>query len=261
MASQIAAQLYTLREHTKTPEAIASTFAKVKKLGFDAVQVSAIGKIDPKELAKILKDNGLACVATHQGLPALKDETQRIIDEHHLWGCGLTAVGGYFPKAEEFTLANWQKFADDYNAVAAKFKGSGVALGYHNHSHELARVDGNVPGQRKTAMDFLFETLTSDVWFEIDTYWIAHGGSDPAAWIRKCKGRIPAVHVKDLGMKTDRTPFMMEVGEGNLNWPEILKACRESGVKHYIIEQDTCYRDPFESLSISLNNLKAMGLS
>ena len=53
-----------------------------------------------------------------------------------------------------------------------------------------------------------------------------------------------------------------EVGEGNLNWPAILNACIYAGVEWYIIEQDSCYeRDPFESLGISLNNLKEMGFA
>jgi sugar phosphate isomerase/epimerase len=54
---------------------------------------------------------------------------------------------------------------------------------------------------------------------------------------------------------------MAEVGVGNLNWPEILKACREAGVKWYLVEQDECYRDPFDSLETSLKNLREMGLS
>jgi sugar phosphate isomerase/epimerase len=53
---------------------------------------------------------------------------------------------------------------------------------------------------------------------------------------------------------------MAEVGEGNLNWSTILPACRAAGVQWYAVEQDVCQRDPFESLKISYNNLKAMGL-
>jgi sugar phosphate isomerase/epimerase len=53
---------------------------------------------------------------------------------------------------------------------------------------------------------------------------------------------------------------MAEVGEGNLNWPAILTACREAGVRWYLVEQDVCRRDPFESLGISLRNLKTMGI-
>jgi sugar phosphate isomerase/epimerase len=84
---------------------------------------------------------------------------------------------------------------------------------------------------------------------------------DPAAWIEKCKGRIPAVHLKDMSIKLDRTQFMAEVGEGNLNWPAVLEACRSAGVKHLIVEQDICYRDPFDSLALSLKHLKGWGVA
>jgi len=66
----LAAQLYTLRDFTKTPADIAKTLARVRKLGYLGVQVSALGPIDPKELAKILNNEGLACVATHVGIDA-----------------------------------------------------------------------------------------------------------------------------------------------------------------------------------------------
>lgn len=258
MPSQIAAQLYTLRAFCKTPDDIARTLARVKQIGYDAVQLSALGPIDPAELARLLRNEGLTCVATHTSLEAMKNETARVIDEHKLWGCGLTAIGGFFPKAEEFGLPLWEKFIADYNALARQFAAGGVSIGYHNHSHELARVDPSPGG--KTAMNLLLEKLDPSVWMEIDTYWIAHGGGDPAAYIRRCKGRIPAVHLKDMGIKPDRTQYMMEVGEGNLEWPTILAACKEAGVKWYIVEQDTCYRDPFESLALSLRNLRAMGV-
>ena len=54
---------------------------------------------------------------------------------------------------------------------------------------------------------------------------------------------------------------MAEVGEGNLNWPAIIKSCKSAGVEWYLVEQDTCYRDAFESVAISLRNMMAMGLS
>jgi sugar phosphate isomerase/epimerase len=54
---------------------------------------------------------------------------------------------------------------------------------------------------------------------------------------------------------------MAEIGEGNLNWPAILQACKEAKVEWYAIEQDICQRNPFDSLRISYENLRAMGLS
>jgi sugar phosphate isomerase/epimerase len=252
MASKIGAQLYTLRDYTKTPADIAKTLARVKKMGYDAVQVSALGPIDPAELAKILKNEGLVCAATHVIIDRMEKEPEKVIDEHKLWGCKLTATGGFFPK--EATTQTWLEFATRYNAIAKKFAGSGLALGYHNHSHELAHFD------RKPGLQIFAEHFDRSIWFEVDTYWITHGGGDPGQWIGKFAGRIPAVHFKDMAIKLDRTQYMAEVGEGNLNWEAIIKACEAAGVEWYLVEQDICYRDPFESLEISLKNLKGMGV-
>lgn len=163
-----------------------------------------------------------------------------------------------------------------------KLKAGGLTFGYHNHSFELEKYDG------RRGLDILIdESDPAAVTFEIDTYWITHGGGDPAAWVRKVGGRIPLVHFKDMAVAPDRTspapgrfpaepdadyqkrveasrasrPIMAEVGEGNLNWSEIVKACREARVEWYIVEQDHCQRDPFESLGISLRNLRAMGIA
>jgi len=252
MPSQIAAQMYTLREFTKTPADIASTLKRVKKIGYDAVQMSGAGPIDSKELDKIYKDEGLVCAATHIPLDRMRDETAKVIEDHAIWGCKYTAIGGLFQKT--FVTQDWLDFAKKFNDVAKKFEGSPLKIGYHNHSHELARFDG------KTALHILLEKLDPAVWFEIDTYWIAHGGADPIQWIEKVAGRIPCVHLKDMAITPQREQLMAEIGEGNLNWAGILPACKRAGVEWYIIEQDICQRDPFESLEISLKNLRAMGL-
>ncbi len=94
---------------------------------------------------------------------------------------------------------------------------------------------------------------------EIDIYWVQHGGSDPAAWIEKVSQRMPVVHLKDMVI-LDNTQTMAEVGEGNLNWKRILSACKQADVEWYAVEQDVCQRDPFESLKISYDNLRAMGV-
>jgi sugar phosphate isomerase/epimerase len=258
MSSQIAAQLFTLRDYLKTPADVATTLKKVRHIGFEAVQASGLGPIEPTELKKLLDDNGLTCCATHRSFDFFRDQPEKAIEEHQILNCSLSAIGGYFPSADQFTSKTWGDFIEQYNKIGAKLKAKGLYIGYHNHSHEFARVSPN-QGE-KTAWHMLTTGLSHDVWIEVDTYWVAHGGGDAALEIERAAGRIPAVHFKDIGIKPDRTHYMMEVGEGNLNWSRIIQACKTAGVKWYIIEQDTCYRDPFESLKISFDNLKHMGI-
>lgn len=251
--TSIGIQLYTLRDFTKTPADIAKTFERVKKIGYGAVQLSALGPIDNAELAKLLRENGLIAAATHIGWERLQNEPQAIIDEHQEIGCKHTAIGGL--PGEYKNAEGYHRFAKLASAAGRTLKDAGITFSYHNHSFEFERFDG-VP-----ALEILrSESDPETVGGEVDTYWVQHGGGDPAFWIRQFKGRIPLVHFKDMGI-FDGKQAMAEVGEGNLNWPEILKACKEAGVIWYLVEQDTCRRDPFESVAISLKNLKAMGLT
>ena len=156
-------------------------------------------------------------------------------------------------RGEYRNLEGYHRFAREASEVAEALAGAGLTFSYHNHDFELERYGS------KTGLEILIDESDSRLDFEIDTYWVQHGGGDPAAWIRRVSGRIPLVHLKDMTVKGGQVR-MAEVGEGNLNWPAILEACREAGVEWYIIEQDICDRDPFESLAISLKNVKAMGL-
>lgn len=254
MTTQIAAQLYTVRDFTKTEADIAETIKKVRQLGYEAVQCSALGPISPAELKNIVDGEGITICATHTDYARMRDEPQAVIDEHQLWGCKHAAIGGIpgeYRNAEGFAT-----FAKEASEVAARLAEGGLTFSYHNHSFELERFNG------RTGLAILYEESDANYFLsELDTYWIQHGGGDPGEWIRKLKGRAQIIHFKDMAMQGSTQRFA-EVGEGNLNWPAILDACVYAGVEWYIVEQDSCYeRDPFESLGISLRNMQAMGLS
>ncbi|HQC53792.1 MAG TPA: sugar phosphate isomerase/epimerase [Lentisphaeria bacterium] len=250
----IAAQLYTLREFCKTPADIATSCYRVKKMGYDGVQLSGIGAIEPTEMRKILDGEGLLCAATHRSLDQMENAAEALIEEHHILDCKYTAIGGFSPK-EDWTRAGWGAFVTRYNALAAKFADAGLRIGYHNHSHEFAPAEGIRP------LDLLINTLDERVWIEIDTYWVAHGGGDPAAYIERVAGRIPCVHFKDMTITPQRTHKMCEIGDGNLNWPRIVQACRYAGVIWHIVERDSGDMDAFDSLQRSLDNMREkMGL-
>ncbi|MCZ7646809.1 MAG: sugar phosphate isomerase/epimerase [Planctomycetota bacterium] len=252
--TSIGAQMYTVREFAKTPADIAKSLKKLKQIGYDAVQVSGTGPIEPAELRKMLDGEGMACAATHRGFDPMRDAPAQVLEEHQIIGCKHTAIGG-LPQPYRKSAETYRQFAKEASAVARKLKDGGLTWSYHNHSFELERFGGG-----PAALEILYGESDPQVFNgEIDTYWIVHGGGDPAAWIRRMKGRIPLVHFKDMAVHEGK-PIMSPVGAGNLNWPEILKACKEAGVEWYLVEQDTCLGDPFDALKESLDNLKSWGL-
>ncbi len=255
MPSQIAAQLYTVRQFTQTPAEYAIALKRVREAGYEAVQLSGAGPIDPKELRRILDGEGLTVCATHTGFEQMRDNLEAVMEEHNILGCKNLAIGGLPGSYRTDGAAGYKRFALEASEVARRAAAHGFTWSYHNHSFELEKFDG------RTALSILYEESDPKYFLgEIDTYWIQHGGGDPAQWILDLKGRIKLLHLKDMGVLGGKQ-VMTEVGEGNLNWKRILEAAREAGVEWYIVEQDVCQRDPFESLAISLRNLKAMGLN
>ena len=120
---------------------------------------------------------------------------------------------------------------------------------------------GDVGG--KTFIDLLCETFTpAECGVTLDTYWVQAGGGDPAWWLRNLKGRVDCVHFKDMVFSPeDKGVRMAAIGEGNMNYPEILKACDDAHVEYGFVEQDNCYgEDPFLCLKRSYEYLTAQGL-
>ena len=167
------------------------------------MQCSALGKIEPAELARILRDEGLN-VATHTSLDRLEKEPAKVIEEHQMWGCHFTALGHFGPK--DATRQTWLDFADRFNRVAGGFRQFGRSGGISQSQPWAGTIDG------QTALGLLIEKLHQSVWLEIDTFWITHGGGDPAAWIDSVAGDIPCVHLKDMQIGPDNKPRMAEVG-------------------------------------------------
>lgn len=250
----IAAQLYTLRDFLKTEADIASTFQKVKEIGYNAVQASGLGPIGDEALKAIADNAGIHICATHIPFTRMTDSLDEVIATHKLWNCKYVGIGG-LPNEFRTSGEGYAEFAAKASEVARKLKEAGLQFVYHNHAFEFTNWNG------KSGMDILFDESDADAFgFELDVHWVQAGGADPVSWIHKVNGRMQVVHLKDFTVTPSGERQFAEVGEGNMDFAAILKACEETGVEFGAVEQDNCYgRDPFESLAISARNLKALG--
>ncbi|MEK4188279.1 sugar phosphate isomerase/epimerase family protein [Paenibacillus sp. FSL L8-0494] len=246
--STIAAQMYTLRDFTKTAEDLRSTFQKVSAMGYEAIQISAIGPIDPKLVKEYADESGLAICATHVSWDRLTNDLDALAAEHKLWNCKNIGLGS-LPEKFRTGQEGYREFAKLMSDIAVTLKDQhDLQFVYHNHDFEFERFDG------MTGMEILLTESDPAVGFELDLYWVQAGGGSPADWIRKVAGRMQVVHLKDMAI-VNRKQIFAEIGEGNMNYKEIINVCRETGVDWFVVEQDICRRDPFESLEISLRYL------
>ena len=255
---KIGAQTYTIRDHTQDVDSFARSMEKLYKIGYRTVQISKIGDIPAKEVRRYCDENGLSIIMTHTDPVKIRDKTDQVIEDHVTMGTKYVGIGA-MPAVYKKSFEDVKRFVADYRPVSEKIHKAGLLLMYHNHTEEFARFDG------MTVMDFFAEEFDKDkLGFILDTCWVQAGGCDPAWWIGKLCGRIPAIHFKDMVFTLDRQLLTVPVMEGNLNWEAIFAAVRrpEVGVEYIFVEQDQCHElDPFDALAISLKNLTDAGFS
>ena len=250
--TKIAVTLYNLRDYCKTYEDLDNTLSRVKKIGYEAIQVSGV-PLPAEQVKKLLDKHKLYVCATHEGYQPCIDNIDAIIAKLKLWNCEFTAVGSV-PNS----LCNDEGIKEavqQLEKIGATFRAAGIKFGYHNHHHEFLKITD------KTWLAELYNRTTpKNLYAELDLHWVTRGGGNPETWIRNLAGRIDVIHFKDFAFEGGE-PRFCEIGEGTLDWPGILQACEDTGVKWYSIEQDQRFgnKDIFESIKISFNNLKAMG--
>lgn len=241
--SQLAAQLYTLRDFMQTPHDFQGSLEKVRKIGYEAVQISGVASLAEKDIVKMCSDLGLSIIATHEPGNDICDNTQKVIDHLKALGCRCTAYP--WPHVFSLTHTGAVLFAKKLNAAAEKMAAAGLELSYHNHDIEFARLDGEY------LLDIIYREAPA-LKAELDVFWVAAGGNDPVEWIEKMAGRQTLIHLKEYGVANKGGRQMRAVGDGNLKWDRIIPAAEKAGVKHFIVEQDDCNgKCPFDELERS----------
>lgn len=247
---QIGAQFYTVREQCKTLEDFALTLRRVADIGYKTVQISGTCPYPAQWLREQLDKNGLTCVLTHIPVPRLVGETAQVIAEHRVFDCPLIGLGWYaFDESRED--ATYAHFMNTFVPVAEEIRAGGRYFMYHNHDQEFKRLGDRIVLE-KLAQDIPAELMG----FTLDTFWVQAGGGDPAQWIGKLAGRVPAIHLKDYAYGRR----MAVVGEGNINFDRVFTEAERAGTKYLLVEQDDCNgEDPVECLRRSYAYLKACG--
>ena len=254
-----AAQLYTLRAFTQTPEGFAETIRRVREIGFDTVQFSRIGTTIPVDfITDVVKEYDIKVCVSHSPLKRILNDLPKLIEEHKSWGCSSIGLGDLEHYYLDDGYEGYRRFLSDIAPAVQELKKNGMTFAYHSHTFEFVRYHGRL------MYDMLIEDTDPEAFHFIqDSFWMKYGGLNHEKYLEKVAGRMEVLHVKDvtlglldqLGHPGATTGT---IGEGNIYYPKLLKKAEETGVKVLAIEQDYCERDPFDCLRDALQALKAV---
>lgn len=246
----IAIQLYTLRKDVYPGgDDLAGVLWTVAEIGYKGVEFAGLHGADPKEIAKILSDLGLAVAGSHTGIPTPENVAQ-IADTELALG-NKKAIGGFGGDLLK-TVDGCKEAAEKLQQAIELLKPYGMMLGIHNHWWEFEPVEGTYP------YDIIMQEAP-DIFSELDVYWAAWGKVNPIDVLRKYGPRIPLFHIKD-GMLQQAHPHLA-VGSGVLDMPAIIGAANPDVTEWLIVELDAFDGDMLEAVKESYRYLVSNGLA
>jgi len=250
---KIGAQMFTLRDYCQNLDQLAESLKKVADIGYTDIQISSVCSFEPEWMAEQLKKNGLTCNLTHFDLNRIINDTEAVVNEHNVYGCKLIGVGS------GANAAGLPAFAENLKPATKKIHELGSLFMYHNHNWEFQDM---LPDGRNV-IEALADMFTPDeLGFILDTYWVQYSGADIHAVIKQLKGRLPAIHFKDMRVSETGEKKMSWIGGGNVfNFEKLIAEFDDAGTKYAYIEQDQCYdENPFDCLKKSYDYLHSLGL-
>jgi sugar phosphate isomerase/epimerase len=244
---KIGVQLYTLRSLLEND--LWGTLERLAAAGFKNVELAGTYGHEPEVWAEKLASFGLQASSAHIGLDQIEGDSAGVEKLAKTLGFSYVVVPFIGP---DVYAAGWPSFGQRLNELGAKYSDADLQVGYHNHDFEMVKVTD------RTGLQLIFDNSSgANVIAEIDTYWIQKGNGSPGEYITSLAGRVPLVHFKDMAAEGHFT----EVGDGVMDFDDIIEACRAAGVEHAIIENDNPQIDPLESVIRSRKFLLEKGLT
>jgi sugar phosphate isomerase/epimerase len=262
-AKTLGLQVYTVRN--QLAKDIPGTLKAIADAGY--YQVELMNVADADQYLPIVKDNGMVvtsafidwrAMATPDAADVVPIEKQ--IEQAKQHGIHYL-VFGYVGKGHRETADQLKTLAERANKAGEKCREAGIQYCYHNHSFEFQPLPTGQTGFSVFVQEFDPQLVK----FELDVFWAAIGGLDPVTSLKRLKGRVAQVHLKDLlpGVDTiydeGKVPAeaFKEVGQGRINWTDVLQACEATGVEQCHVEQDQS-PDPVASIAMSLKYVRGL---
>ncbi len=243
----IALQLYTVRE--LCAQDFPGTVKRVAEVGYKGVEFAGLHGMAAQDVKAMVDDLGLAVTSSHVGLPTEENVAELVEQERALGNRRLVTSMG----PDQFkTLDDCKRVAERLQQAAELAKQAGMEFGYHNHWWEFRPVEGEMPHE-------ILMSEAPDVFPQLDVYWVAFGGPDPAEVVGRYASRAFLLHIKD-GTLEEGQPHTA-VGAGKVNMPAVIGAMDESVTDWLIVELDNCATDMFQAVVDSYEYLTEKGLA
>lgn len=255
--SPLGVQLWSFR--AKAQDDPLGTFDMVHDMGFTHVETAGLYGMSADSFKVAIENAGIKVTSMHASHDDFKNNIDEVIANAKAVGAQYAGIAWYPHERGNFTEETARQAIADFNEFGQKMKDAGLTFFYHNHGYEPA------PYGDGTLLDLIIdETDPELVVFEMDVLWTWLPNVDPVALIERHPGRFKLMHIKDMKQGLERGTLSgglpaedkSVIGEGQVDWPTLLKAAEEDGFEHFYLEDES--PDPINTAPQSVEYLKSL---
>lgn len=236
-SQEIGLQLYSLRNQFKTD--IEGTLKIISDWGIEKVEGGDTYGMEEAEFRKLLDRYNIKVVGIGVDYNDLNKDLGAIADKAVRYGAKYLMCPWIPHNGDEFTLEDTQKAIKLFNKAGRFFKERGLVFTYHMHGYEFR------PYGEGTLFDLMAQNAT-DFDFEMDVYWVQHGGEDPLELLNRYPDKFKLMHLKDMAKGLvgnhkghEDVETNVTLGWGQIDIARIVKLGKELGIEYMFIEDES----------------------
>lgn len=242
-------QVSSLKPMLQTGEQVRQSFARLREIGCDTVQLQWIDPgVSIETIARALEENGLRSVSVQDFYEAIRLNKAYYIDLNRRTG-GTWMCVSRIPERLK-SLKGLECYAQELRSFQSELEDVGQRLCFHPVWADYQPIEGVNPVERLMA-------LMPELAICADLYHLGRCGVDMPAWISRHAERICMVHFKDARRQADGEEQLVPAGQGEIDWRGVVKACLDARVPYGFVEQEKWNRDPFACLKEAMDWVEA----
>ena len=236
-AQEFGLQLYSLRNQFS--QDVEGTLARIQDWGITSIEGGSTYGLEMEEFKKLLKRYDLRTVSVGASFEELRDQPEAVLQKAKSYGADYVMCA-WIPHDEEgFGLEEAENAIAVFNSAGKLIEDAGLTLAYHPHGYEFRpHGDGTLFNLMARQADHFA--------FEMDIYWVQHGGADPMEVLNRYPDKFVLMHLKDMekgvegnlsGHEDVETNVVL--GTGQVDVAGLVKRGAELGIRYMFIEDES----------------------
>lgn len=235
---RVGIQLYSLRKQFAND--VPGTLAQIKSWGITVIEGgdNTYGMEESKFIS-LLKEHGLKTTSVGASFEELRDNPEKSLQRAKSFGASYVMCAWISHKDNHFNIENAKNALEVFNKAGKILNEGGITLVYHPHGYEFKPyLDG-------TMFDYMAKNA-KNFDFEMDVYWVKHGGEDPMTLFERYPDKFKLMHLKDMkkgtvGNTTGHGDVEDNVvlGTGMIAMEALFLKGKELGVEYMFIEDES----------------------